>query len=63
LFNGGTAFWMKNEMRRARLHRKIGRQEEAQRIEDKLERLLAVADPDFPLLNELHEEQRLSAAR
>lgn len=50
-------------MRRARLHCKIGRQEEAQRIEDKLERLHAVADPDFPLLNELHEEQRLSAAR
>lgn len=46
-------FWMKNELRRADLYRSAGRETEAQAIEETLVALLAVADADFPIVQEL----------
>jgi hypothetical protein len=53
------AFWEKNQLLLARLYRKAGRATDAQRIEEELLKLLAVADADHPILLEL---QRLSKA-
>jgi hypothetical protein len=47
------AFWMRNQLLLARLHRKAGRTADAQRIEADLLKLLAVADADHPILMEL----------
>ncbi len=46
-------YWLQIEAARARLARKLGRQEEAARIEAELLKLLAHADPDHVILREL----------
>ena len=46
-------YWLRIEAARARLARKLGRQEEAARIEAELLKLLAHADPDHVILREL----------
>ena len=43
-------FWMKNQVRLAKLYRKLGREQEASEIEAELRQLLALADPDHPIL-------------
>jgi len=45
----------------AQLYRQVGREEDARKIEDELLKLLAYADPDYPLLVQLKSAQ--SAAR
>ncbi len=49
----GVPFWMQDEMDLARLYRRLGRVQDAERIENELRKLLVYADPDFPLLVEL----------
>jgi hypothetical protein len=51
--SGSPATWMAGRADLARLYRKIGRSREAEAIETHLLKLLAVADADFPLLQEL----------
>ncbi len=46
-------YWLRMEAERARLARKLGREEEAARIEAELLKLLAHADPDHVILREL----------
>ena len=53
----GAPFWMRDEMDLARLYRRLGRVQDAERIEAELRKLLAYADPDFPLLVELKKLQ------
>jgi predicted Zn-dependent protease len=59
VFHWGSngAFWERNQLLLARLYRKAGRAPDAQRIEAELLKLLAVADPDHPLLLELQRLQ------
>ncbi len=54
-------FWMRTQVRLAQLYRQVGREEDARKIEDELLKLLAYADPDYPLLVQLKSAQ--SAAR
>ena len=49
--------WMRVQRHLAQLYRKVGRQQGAQRIEAELGRLLAGADPDFPMLVQLRASQ------
>jgi hypothetical protein len=51
----GPQRWMNARAELAALYRRVGREQEARAIEDHLLALLAVADPDHPLLLELHE--------
>jgi tetratricopeptide (TPR) repeat protein len=46
-------FWMRVQKRLADLYRTLGRNREAEAVEADLLRVLATADPDFPLLVEL----------
>lgn len=50
----GVPFWMQDEMALAQLYRRLGRVQDAERIESELRKLLAYADPDYPLLVELN---------
>ncbi|MEE8201861.1 MAG: tetratricopeptide repeat protein [Candidatus Acidoferrales bacterium] len=63
IFGGGGYTWMRVQMRLAQLYRKVGREEEAQKIEAELLKLLAYADPDHPLLRQLRATQALAAAQ
>ena len=49
--------WLRNEAERARLNRELGRDGEAERIEEQLLQLLSVADADHQLLRDLKEQQ------
>jgi tetratricopeptide (TPR) repeat protein len=49
--------WQRVEWQRARLHRKMGREPEAQQLEADLRKLLAYADPDHPILRRLLSSQ------
>jgi tetratricopeptide (TPR) repeat protein len=42
-------FWMKNELRRAELYRRLGRTADSERVHTNLASLLTHADQDFPL--------------
>ena len=55
----GRYYWMLVQLRLAELYREVGRDEEALAIEDELRRYCAYADPDFPILQELQERERL----
>jgi tetratricopeptide (TPR) repeat protein len=54
----GAPFWMQDQMELARLYRRLGRVQDAQKIEGELRKLLTYADPDFPLLVELKKLQK-----
>jgi tetratricopeptide (TPR) repeat protein len=53
--------WMRIQWRLAHLYRKVGRQQDAQRIEAELGKLLAGADPDYPMLVQLRRSQEQAA--
>jgi DNA-binding winged helix-turn-helix (wHTH) protein len=59
-FQTNAAFWMRTELQLADLYRETGRLPEAEKIEEELLKLLAYADPDYPLLGQL--KQRYSTA-
>jgi tetratricopeptide (TPR) repeat protein len=58
----GAPFWMQDEMDLARLYRRLGRVQDAEKIENELRKLLAYADPDFPLPVELKRLQNTAAS-
>lgn len=49
-------YWHRNQLRLARLYRKLGRVEEAHKIEAELLKQLAYADHDHPILLQLKSE-------
>lgn len=51
----GAANWLRTRAHLAQLYRKIGRTGDARKIEDQLRRLLAVADPEHPILQQLRK--------
>jgi Flp pilus assembly protein TadD len=53
---------MRGRAQLARLYRKNGQFREAEAIEAQLLKLLAVADPDYPLLKELQARQSQSTS-
>ncbi len=52
--------WLKLQAQLAQLYREMGQDEDARKIEDKLRRLLALADPDHPILRQLDRTQDLA---
>jgi tetratricopeptide (TPR) repeat protein len=52
-FEGGGACWLRNQLQLARLYREVGRAEDARKIERELLNLLALADPNHPILVDL----------
>ncbi|HKT33609.1 MAG TPA: tetratricopeptide repeat protein [Nitrospira sp.] len=54
---GGGIYWMRTQLKLAQLYREAGRMQDAERVEDELGKLLAYADPDFPMLVELKRLQ------
>ena len=50
-------FWLRDQVRLAALYRKAGRQTEALKVESELLKLLALADPDHPILRQLRAAQ------
>lgn len=54
-------YWMHDQMDLARLYRRMGRVKDAQKIEAEMRKLLAYADPDFPMLVELKQLQKADA--
>lgn len=57
---GNGPFWMRDQIELARLYRRLGRVQDAEKIENELRKLLAYADPDFPILLELNKLQDTS---
>lgn len=54
----GATLWMQDQMDLAQLYRSLGRDKDAEKIEDELRKLLTYADPDYPMLVELKRLQR-----
>ena len=54
---------MRFRMELAQLYRKVGREEEAQKIEAELLKLLAYADPDHPMLVALQRSQEVALSQ
>ena len=52
--------WLRLQAQLAQLYREMGRDEDARKIEDKLRRLLALADSDHPILRQLDRTQDLA---
>ena len=53
--------WMRVQQRLAQLYHKVGRDQDAERIETELRNLLADADPDFPMLVQLGRQQQAAS--
>jgi len=47
--------WLRNQARLAGLYRRLGRNQEARKIEDELRKLMAVADPDHAIVQQLRK--------
>jgi len=54
-------FWLRLQAQLAQLYREMGQNEDARKIEDKLRRLLALADPDHPILRQLDHTKELAS--
>jgi len=52
--------WLKLQAQLSQLYREMGRDEEAQEIEEDLRRHLALADPDHPILRQLDRTKELA---
>jgi tetratricopeptide (TPR) repeat protein len=46
-------FWLRNQARLSAYYHRLGRDQEARKIDDQLRKLLAFADPDHPILQRL----------
>ena len=53
----GATLWMRDQVDLARVYRRVGRVNDAEKIEDELRKLLAYADTDYPMLVELKRLQ------
>lgn len=64
-FNNGLMagmWWLRTELQLADLYRKMGRVQDAEKVEDGLRKMLVYADADHPILRELQKRERLAAA-
>jgi len=52
--NAYGAFWLRNQARLSTYYHRLGRDSDARRVDEQLRRLLAVADPDHPILRQLN---------
>jgi tetratricopeptide (TPR) repeat protein len=59
MLSGGL--WLKIQNQLAQLYREMGRDEDARKIEEKLRRSLALADPDHPILRQLERTKELAS--
>jgi len=59
---GPIPMWNRLRHDQARLYRRLGREPEAERIEDELRKLLAYADDDHAIARELRATAKLRAA-
>lgn len=57
----GPASWMEVQGELARLYRKAGREQDAQKIESELRKLLIYADADHPIVRQLKQSQDVAA--
>ena len=57
VYVGAAPLWFRIQCRSAEVYRKLGRDEEARRIDEKLLKLLEFADPDHPILVQLQNRQ------
>jgi tetratricopeptide (TPR) repeat protein len=48
-----AVFWLRNQARLSAYYHHLGRKQESRKIDDQLRKLLAVADPDHPILRQL----------
>jgi len=48
-------FWLRNQARVSAYYHRLGRNQEARTIDDQLRKLLAAADPDHPILQQLNQ--------
>ncbi len=55
------ALWVRVQGQLAQLYREMGRDEDARKIEEKLRRSLALADPDHPILRQLDRTDDLAS--
>ena len=53
-FSGTGLFWIKCQIQLAKMYDEIGREYDARSIREELQSLLSMADPDCPLLDEIH---------
>jgi hypothetical protein len=59
VISGNTgAYWLRNRLQLAKLYRSVGRVEDARAVEAELLKLLALADPDHPILLELERSRK-----
>ncbi len=56
--NNSGAYWLRTRLELAKLYRSVGRVDEARVVEADLRKLLALADPDHPILLELERLQK-----
>jgi len=54
---GYEGFWLRNQARLSSFYHRLGREAEARKVDDQLRKLLAVADPDHPILRQLNGQQ------
>jgi tetratricopeptide (TPR) repeat protein len=57
------AFWLRNQGRLSDYYHRLGREKDARQLDQQLRKLLAIADPDHPILLQLnsHETQHYTA--
>jgi DNA-binding winged helix-turn-helix (wHTH) protein/tetratricopeptide (TPR) repeat protein len=59
--DGSTGqYWLRVQWRLAQLYRKLGRVEDAEKIEAELSKMLAYADPEHPILLQLKQARAIS---
>jgi hypothetical protein len=62
-YEGGGSigyYWLRVQWRLAQLYRKMGRLEEAEKVEAELSKMLAYADPEHPILLQLKQVRTIS---
>jgi hypothetical protein len=47
-------FWLRNQARLSTYYHRLGRDSDARTVDEQLRKLLAVADPDHPILRQLN---------
>ncbi len=62
-FPESCALWLQARAQLAGLYHQVGREEEAQQVEDELRMFLAYADPDHPILLQLEGIDDVGSAR
>jgi hypothetical protein len=57
-----SVYWMRTRLQLAQIYREMGRNQDAQKVEAELRKLLAYADPNHPILVELNRTKAIATA-